>query len=117
MKDFAKFGAHGERDLGSRLTGGTSDCCVYALVDPRDETIRYIGKTMCPGTRMRGHMWGRGRVRAWCDEVRAAGMKPQLCIIEMCWSGDALSLEAEWIRRIGAHRLLNHDWREPRRRR
>ena len=39
------------------------DWSVYALVDPRDEQIRYVGKSVSVETRVKAHMRERGTTR------------------------------------------------------
>lgn len=55
----------------------------YALADPRNGAVRYVGRT----TRTLKKRFGSGkgfntRVRAWIDELAAAGMKPKMFLLE-----------------------------------
>jgi hypothetical protein len=87
---------------------------IYALVDPRDDSIRYVGKTEKRiAQRLEEHIRfpvNRG-TGAWIAELRAAGMFPRIepitCCGEQWWEGK----EAYWIRwlRIRGVRLLNRD--------
>lgn len=87
---------------------------IYALVDPRDERIRYIGKTEKRlAQRLSEHISfpvNRG-TRAWIEELRRAGLAPKIEPITCCgqqwWEGK----ETFWIRwcRIRGARLLNRD--------
>lgn len=63
---------------------------LYALTDPRDSRVRYIGRTINPlERRLREHLYvGRrgkvkdGRKAAWFDELAAAGLKPGILLLE-----------------------------------
>jgi hypothetical protein len=51
---------------------------VYVLVDPRGDTIRYVGQTTRTlGQRLSGHLSSRGvPVADWVAELRALGLRP-----------------------------------------
>jgi hypothetical protein len=73
---------------------------VYALIDPRDGTTRYIGQTTKTlAARLRGGY--APRVRAWITELRSAGLAPQITAVrEGVPADDLLVAEAEEITRI-----------------
>lgn len=89
---------------------------VYALLDPDDESVRYVGKTsQLPRTRLRAHMnrsVGQKHIpsAAWIVGLLAAGKEPKLAILEVvpegaCWK----ETEKRWVahyRSVGAN-LLN----------
>ena len=57
---------------------------VYALVDPRDGEVRYIGSSKTPRSRARAHGYQSGSipvVRNWVVGLRALGMRPVLKIL------------------------------------
>ncbi len=58
---------------------------IYALVDPRDNTVRYIGFSRCLRLRIDGHrdeIWP-GRIKDnWILELKALKLKPIMKIIE-----------------------------------
>lgn len=58
---------------------------IYALFDPRNNSIRYVGKTTnrC-SERLRCHVWDRRRShkRNWIQSLLAIGLLPRLEIIE-----------------------------------
>lgn len=100
------------------MTTGT----VYALVDPRDNRVRYIGATTQPlKTRLYGHLKGPAsrRVKAWVKELGAVGLTPR---IEPIHAGVATSElreseRAEITRRlIAGEKLLNESATAPARR-
>lgn len=75
---------------------------IYALSDPRDGRVRYIGKTTDPDTRyVGGHKHGGngiGKQRvAWIKELNAMGLFPIMKIIETCTDRDADSREFYWM--------------------
>lgn len=59
---------------------------VYALVDPRDEAIYYVGHSGQPERRLQRHLWGgegsNSDKAAWITELRDLGLRPQLVILE-----------------------------------
>lgn len=86
---------------------------VYALVDPRDNQIRYVGCSLDPIKRLRDHMnaansYGRswsnsGRYQRcqprfrWLNSLSDSGLKPRIIILEKC-SGDCWrDKENDWI--------------------
>lgn len=110
-KTFSTFSSLGMVNLGTELKDG-NEACVYVLVDPRDDTVRYVGKTIQPKTRLNGHFWGAaGAIARWIEELRILELRPQMRIIAMCrTSGDALVEESCRIRDIGTAHLYNADW-------
>ena len=58
---------------------------VYALIDPRDDSIRYIGMTHNPDQRLKEHLRGGGGnppKRIWINELRQLGLVPTIQPIE-----------------------------------
>ena len=54
---------------------------VYHLVDPRDKTVRYVGKTASPKSRLRAHIAEsrerqNTRKKRWISELITAGLEP-----------------------------------------
>jgi hypothetical protein len=60
---------------------------VYALKDPRDGAVRYVGTTRNPKERLRGHLdeQSDSRKAAWIADLRTCGLTAEMCILE---SGD-----------------------------
>lgn len=85
---------------------------VYALVDPRDNSVRYIGaSTQTLQARLNGHLKSKSpRVKAWVDELAVQGLKPRIePITEGVPKDELADLErAEITRRLVAgEQLLN----------
>ena len=85
---------------------------VYGLVDPRDQTIRYVGVTVHRlEQRLNGH-WSDSWIRkhgsalgsnikriAWINELRALQMKPSIKALESVPVEDDKA-EQRWIRKL-----------------
>lgn len=75
---------------------------VYALVDPRSQAIRYIGRTTDLPGRYRNHLSIGGgyhpagqEKHAWIAELRDMGKRPSLVVLEEC--GDKVAhMPASW---------------------
>lgn len=94
---------------------------VYALIDPRDNCVRYIGATTkALKVRLNGHLVSKARrVKAWVDELAVDGLTPRIEPIREAVPEDDLGdLErAEITRRlIAGERLLNEAATAPARR-
>jgi hypothetical protein len=77
---------------------------IYALRDPRDGRVFYVGKTVRPWKRLKGHMR-----TAMCKFLVTAGFSPMLHLLEQCVGEDWRDREKYWIaecRRLG-HILSN----------
>lgn len=59
---------------------------VYQLVDPRDNTIRYVGLSSAVLNRCAEHVLSGGRVNKvkaqWIEELKQAGLLPILQVLE-----------------------------------
>lgn len=77
---------------------------IYALADPKDGRIRYVGKTNQPYTRFKTHL--RGDVRPdhpkakWLQSLKEQGLQPSLIILEEVADEDINACEQEWVRRF-----------------
>ncbi len=80
---------------------------IYALIDPHDNAVRYVGKAADPYHRRKRHLAERcfGPRRRWLDSLQAENLVPILVILESvpesCWQ----EAERSWIafyRQIGA---------------
>lgn len=86
---------------------------VYALVDPRDNSVRYIGATTKTlKVRLYGHLKGptAKRVKAWIDDLAAGGLVPRIEAITENVPADHLrDVEKDEITRrlIAGEQLLN----------
>src|SRR6266581_5100170 len=81
---------------------------VYALIDPRDNTIRYVGITTDPVTRLAQHLddaWKKSEKGMWLTELKQAGLSPVLIVLETInATGDARAIardrERYWIQTL-----------------
>lgn len=85
---------------------------IYALSDPRDFSVRYVGRTVNLRARLAGHQhpdshYDPSARFAWIKELRALGLKPVPMLLEECRSEDAAEREALWIERFSGPKLLN----------
>lgn len=65
---------------------------IYALIDPRDGVVRYIGKAICAERRLKQHLRETRRdypVYRWIRHLLGLGLVPQLRIECVC-------AESEW---------------------
>lgn len=75
---------------------------VYGLMDPRDGAIHYVGKELQGTARTRVHMSpgteGRAK-KAWIAELKAAGRRYKVVILNQVRGGPQRAVEAEarWI--------------------
>lgn len=83
------------RDFGDR------GVCVYALVDPTTNLIRYIGETHAPQSRYRRHLSCRKgvnrRVHGWITGLKRAGLKPRFFIMSVHDIDESHGYERSWI--------------------
>lgn len=73
--------------LPKKLRYSRGNVVIYALVDPRDETIRYVGVTNDRSRRLEEHsnsQKGNRSLRDWTAELRVYG-----CVLEMIQLGNA----------------------------
>lgn len=101
-----------------RLAAHRSTVAIYTLTDPRDGTIRYVGKTTSPKDRYRQHLRTPGRATAaWIIDMARTGAKPQMDVVDRCGRWSWRRVERRWIRRTAAagSPLLNIE-HNPRRR-
>lgn len=82
---------------------------IYALYDPLDGTVRYIGRTANPKERLRMHASARPsnypvgdtlkQKLAWLRSLKEKDMKPHMVILETVSAQDAEEAERVWIGR------------------
>ncbi len=73
---------------------------IYALLDPRTDEIRYIGKTVNPNARLRQHIKTRRTVThctLWIDTLLAESVKPVMKVLETCDKSNGSTQERWWI--------------------
>lgn len=88
---------------------------IYGLKDPEDDHFRYVGQAVDPEARYKQHLDGRhyagtfGKAR-WMEKMKAAGVQPELVILQRCSSfEEADAAEREWKRKLieEDHPLVN----------
>jgi hypothetical protein len=79
---------------------------IYALIDPRDKRIRYIGIAVDVKIRYRAHL--RDNYQSpkanWIKSLASKGLKPKLKILEVTIDRNR---ELFWIKKYGRDNLLN----------
>lgn len=81
-------------------------CWVYALADPRDGSVRYVGCTLDLKVRMNYHRTA-GRLPAhkrtpiadWVADLLSLGMEPRLEVLEETVRGQRRAREHYWLHR------------------
>lgn len=82
---------------------------IYGLVDPRDDTVRYVGKTIDLENRFLQHLREHGSTRKckWINKLLKLGLKPDLIILEKIennFENKWDKFESKW---IGYYKKLN----------
>ena len=85
---------------------------IYALRDPRDGSVRYVGKTDNLERRVRHHIGTRREKNArgaWLRELHAVGLAPVAVVLQEVPQERWQHAERRWIRRLAKRvsRLLN----------
>lgn len=80
------------------------EVAIYALVDPRTNTILYVGQTIDLKRRIGQHLNAR---REWVAELAASALQPRIDVLETCSRDDANGVEAKWILACANPRLEN----------
>lgn len=88
---------------------------IYALTDPGDGRIRYVGKTVNPRTRYNSHLRNEDEttyklnpLHNWVKKLKERGKAPNMVILEEV-DGDWQTVERKWIAQLIAegNELLN----------
>jgi len=72
---------------------------IYALLDPRDAAVRYIGKTIqTPAARLRRHLQRRFHTRkgCWISQLKEQGLKPIWQTLEVIPAGEGWEARECW---------------------
>jgi len=91
------------------MNNSDSTVYIYALIDPRDERVRYVGQTVNPARRFRSHLADKSvstPKRDWLDELLLLGLMPIMEVVEECQKGTVDEKEVYW---IAYYRNLNTD--------
>jgi hypothetical protein len=75
---------------------------IYALIDPRNEQVRYVGKSKFPKKRLNGHLQGarkgfKTHRHNWIRQLLNEGLKPDLLILEEVKENEWEQAEKKWI--------------------
>jgi hypothetical protein len=77
---------------------------VYGLLDPRDETLRYVGKSKDPDRRLSEHVSAPQRgdchnreLEVWLDDLASFGMRPRMVLLEEVPADAWKTAERWWI--------------------
>lgn len=88
---------------------------IYGLIDPRNDEIRYIGKTVNSKTRLSGHITESKDIEVvnyrvkWIRKLISLGLKPKIIFLRTCSSHEYEKYETEYIRIYSNNRLTNSD--------
>lgn len=81
---------------------------IYALVDPRDSAIRYVGQALKPKRRLKEHIQSARKQNSknphkdgWIRQLLELGLCPELEILEFCCIEDSPERERLWIKKLG----------------
>lgn len=94
------------RDVPKPANSNDREYQIYALIDPRDRTIRYVGISKDARVRPAQHLNEvENRKRAWLFDLKQQGLQPDIEILETVTSDQdviSLALEREeyWIQRF-----------------
>jgi hypothetical protein len=76
------------------------NCFIYALCDPRDWSIRYVGYTQQRlNNRLHGHLADKciNPKTTWIKELKELGLKPGVILLEKVSYQERDRAELEWI--------------------
>ena len=80
---------------------------IYALIDPRNNQIRYVGKTVNPLiSRLREHIWtsrtNRSKCRRalWIKELCELNLKPEIALLETVNESEWKDAERRWEKKL-----------------
>ncbi len=87
---------------------------IYALIDPRDFQVRYIGKTKDIKGRLRAHIFPHNDVKdknikmIWTEELKSLGLKPIMTVLTSCSEEESVDYEYMYYKLFkGSCDLLN----------
>jgi hypothetical protein len=87
---------------------------IYALVDPFDGTVRYVGKTSRQQSRFAEHwdlLTTNFNLRWWLESLRKANAKPRMAVLCRCLDAEWETAERAWISAYAARGEL-YNWEE-----
>lgn len=85
--------------VSAKKPGGEVD--IYALVDPRDNSVRYVGKANNAAARLKTHLRDANLrhtpVYCWIRKLRAEGVAPDIKVLESVHCDEWAQAEVRWI--------------------
>ncbi len=88
---------------------------IYALLDPRDNEVRYIGKTTQPKNRLSGHIRECKNIKSlhyrakWIRSLLKKELLPIIKFLKICPLSDFVKYETEYIQIYKNDKLTNSD--------
>ena len=86
---------------------------IYTLIDPRDHSIRYVGKTIHPRNRLSGHITETRTSdhykSRWIRSLLNRNLKPIFNIVKICPLSEFVIYETEYIKLYQSDKLTNSD--------
>lgn len=86
---------------------------IYALIDPRDNEVRYIGKTINPKKRLSEHLADSKREynykAMWIKSLLKENLNPLIEFLKICPLSDFVKYETEYIKLYKNYKLTNSD--------
>jgi hypothetical protein len=88
---------------------------IYVLIDPRDNQIRYVGKTTQPLKRLKSHIYEcknkkyKHRRAKWVRNLIKENLIPIIKFVKICPLSDFEKYEAEYIKLYQSDKLTNSD--------
>ncbi len=76
---------------------------IYALIDPRDDTVRYVGCAIDVDERLSGHIHDKSNTPKclWLADLKQQGLLPRVEVLETgCSFSGAFNREAYWIQKM-----------------
>lgn len=97
MKDWIRFGAHGEQGINFEPRPGR--VAIYVLLDFQ-RRVRYVGATTDVSKRIKAHLKDcKGLRRAfWIDKVKREGLGAWVTVVQDVHVRHAAEAERQWIR-------------------
>lgn len=84
---------------------------IYVLADPRDQSVRYVGKTTNAARRLRSHCTRptrNERMGEWISKLALRGLTPTMVVVGNCLDDQWETAERAWIAFLRVRgRILN----------
>lgn len=97
------------------MENNTEITYIYLLIDPRDNEVRYVGKTSNPKSRLSGHITEckketvKHRRSRWIKSLLRDKLKPIITFVKVCPLSEFEKYEAEYIKLYSSNKLTNSD--------